>query len=295
MNIFQWFFSVGYKQGVFWALMICVFSVTNDVLMCFLGDRLPVIEISFFRFLFSMLTALPFMVRQGGLGMFQTKMPWMHVWRAVLGASALGLTCYSVNIMPLAENTTIMFAEPLFFLPCAFFLLKEKVDTSRWLATGIGFLGLIIILQPTSDVLNVRAFVPMTAAFLFALLNVMAKKMVNKEKDVTMLFYFGLGTTLFAAFPLPFFWVMPEWSELFWLAVLGAGGNLIQVCLFRAYASTDASALAPFRYAEFIVSASFGFVFFGQIPALIVGVGALVIAAAACYITIVETRKERAA
>lgn len=291
--MFHWFVTHGYRQGVFWALMISVFSITNDVLMRFLGDRLPVVEISFFRFLFSMLTALPFMLSQGGWEMLHTKAPWLHVWRAIIGASALGLCCYSVNIMPLAENTTIMFAEPLFFLPCAYFWLKEKVDTSRWLATGVGFLGLLVILQPTGEVWNVYAFVPMTAAFLFALLNVLAKKMVHDEKYSTMLFYFGLGTTLCAAVPLPFYWITPEWTELFWLAVLGGGGNMIQVCLFRAYAATDASALAPFRYAEFIVAAGFGYAFFGQIPTMIIGLGALIIMAATCYITIIETRKER--
>lgn len=293
--MFHWFLEHGYKQGVFWALMISVFSITNDVLMKHLGDRLPVIEISFFRFLFCMLTALPFILSQGGVKMLKTQAPWLHVWRALLGAAALGLTCYSVNIMPLAENTTIMFAEPLFFLPCAYFWLKEKVDTSRWLATGVGFLGLIVILQPTGDVLNVHAFIPMGAAFLFALLNVLAKKMVHNEHNVTMLFYFGLGTTLCAAIPLPFYWVTPNWNELFWLVLLGGGGNMIQVCLFLAFAATDASALAPFRYAEFIVAACFGYLFFDQIPTPIIGIGALIIMAATCYITVIETRKERTA
>ena len=287
----RWFISKVYAQGVFWAVMISVVSVTNDVLMRFLGERLHVVEISFFRFFFSMLSVLPFMFTRG-LEPFKTTQPKMHALRAVLGAMALGLCCYSVNIMPLSENTTIMFAEPLFFLPLAFLILKEKVDAPRWIATMIGFIGLMIILRPGTDAFHMVAFVPMSAAILFALSNVMVKKMTG-EHAFTMLFYFGIGTTLFAFIPLLFFWQIPTLSELGLLLVLGIGGNMIQVCLFRAFAATDASALAPFRYVEFIVAAIFGYLFFSQIPTVWVFGGAALITASTFYITVVETRKER--
>lgn len=287
----RWFFSKGYAQGVFWAIMISVCSVTNDVLMRFLGERLHVVEISFFRFLFTMLTVLPIMLYKGKT-IFYTKQPMMHFWRAIIGAAALGLCCFSVNIMPLSENTTIMFAEPLFFLPLAFIILKEKVDASRWIATMVGFIGLLVILQPGADTFRIVALVPMTAALLFAILNILAKKMIQNENSLSLLFYFGLGTTLIAAVPLPFFWQMPTLNELFWLCLLGIGGNMIQVCLFRAFAATDASALAPFRYFEFIVSALFGFIFFAQVPTVIVLCGAMLIIASTFYITVIEKRKE---
>jgi S-adenosylmethionine uptake transporter len=287
----RWFISRGYAQGVFWAVMISVFSVTNDVLMRFLGERLHVVEISFFRFFFSMLSVLPFMLSRGWAP-FKTTQPMMHALRAVLGATALGLCCYSVNIMPLSENTTIMFAEPLFFLPLAFILLKEKVDAPRWIATMVGFVGLMVILRPGTDAFHTVAFVPMTAAILFALSNVMVKKMTG-EHALTMLFYFGVGTTLFALIPLLFFWEIPTFNELGLLIMLGIGGNMIQVCLFRAFAATDASALAPFRYVEFIISAIFGYLFFSQIPTVWVLSGAALITASTFYITVVETRKER--
>ncbi len=290
---FKWFVSKGYSQGVFWAVMISVVSVTNDVLMRFLGERLHPVEISFFRFFFSMVSILPLMVSSGST-LFKTQRPMMHVLRAVLGALALGLCCYSVNIMPLSENTTIMFCEPLFFLPLAYILLKEKVDAPRWIATIVGFIGLMIILRPGTDAFRVVAFVPMTAAILFALSNVMVKKMTGEHAS-TMLFYFGVGTTLFALIPLPFFSEMPTLSELGLLVLLGIGGNMIQVCLFRAFSATEASALAPFRYVEFIISALFGYLLFSQIPTVWIFGGAALITLSTFYITIMETRKEKRA
>lgn len=289
--VFGWFIRRGYFQGVFWALMICLVSSTNDVLMRFLGERLHVVQIVFFRFLFSTLTVLPLMFKCEK-NLFKTTQPKTHALRAVVGALALGLCCLSVNIMPLAENTAIMFCEPLFFLPMAYFLLKEKVDKSRWIATCLGFIGLLVIVQPGMDSFRSEAFVPMAAAMLFAYLCVMAKQMITTEHTLTLLFYFGLGTTLFAALLLPFFWVVPTLNELIFLVLLGVGANLIQVCLFRAYAATDASALAPFRYTEFLFAGTFGFLFFGQIPDMSIILGASVIGLSAFYISYMETKKE---
>ena len=291
--VIGWFVRRGYLQGVFWALMICLVSSTNDVLMKFLGERLHVVQIVFFRFLFSALTVLPLMLRHEK-NLFKTDQPKTHALRAIVGALALGLCCLSVNIMPLAENTAVMFCEPLFFLPMAYFLLKEKVDKNRWIATIMGFIGLLVIIQPGMDSFRREAFVPMAAAMLFAYLCVMAKRMITTEHTLTLLFYFGLGTTIFAGLFLPFFWIMPTLYELGFLVFLGVGANLIQVCLFRAYASTDASALAPFRYTEFFFAGTFGFLFFGQIPDLSIILGAGVIGLSAFYISYMETKKENA-
>lgn len=289
--VFGWFIRKGYLQGVFWALMICLVSSTNDVLMRFLGERLHVVQIIFFRFLFSTLSVLPFMLHHQA-NLFKTAHPKNHALRAIIGALALGLCCLSVNIMTLAENTAIMFCEPLFFLPMAYFLLKEKVDKNRWIATLVGFIGLLIIVQPGMDSFRLHAFVPMAAAILFAYLCVMAKQMISTEHTLTLLFYFGLGTSVFAGIFLPFFWVSPTLHELGLLILLGVGANLIQVCLFRAYAATDASALAPFRYTEFLFAGTFGFLFFGQIPDLSILFGAGIIGLSAFYISYMETKKE---
>ncbi len=292
LPVLGWFVRRGYLQGVFWALMICLVSSTNDVLMRFLGERLHVVQIVFFRFLFSALTVLPLMLRHEK-NLFKTDQPKTHALRAIVGALALGLCCLSVNIMPLAENTAIMFCEPLFFLPMAYFLLKEKVDKNRWMATLLGFIGLLVIIQPGMDSFRREAFVPMAAAMLFAYLCVMAKRMITTEHTLTLLFYFGVGTTIFAGMFLPFFWVTPTLYELVFLVFLGIGANLIQVCLFRAYAATDASALAPFRYTEFFFAGTFGFLFFGQVPDLSIILGAGVIGLSAFYISYMETKKEK--
>ncbi|MDR2667084.1 MAG: DMT family transporter, partial [Holosporales bacterium] len=191
----NWFTQTGLKQGIFWAAMIYLVGTLNDVLAKFLGDRLHAVEVAFFRFFFSTVTALiPMMCSKNN--MFRSKLHSWHIVRGLLGTIALGLCCFSVNIMPLAENTTILFSEALFMLPLSYIFLKERVNAKEIIATIIGFLGLIIIFRPNAENMNLMAVIPTLAALLFAIMNIMIKKMIDsRENTLTMLFYFGLYTT----------------------------------------------------------------------------------------------------
>lgn len=295
--LFAWFFKPGYLQGVFWANMISVVAVSNDVIMRSLGNAeaaagapLPIVEISFFRFLFSMLVLLPFMMGNN-FSLFKTKIPGMHALRGIVGAAAIGLCCWSVNVMPLAQSSSLMFVQPLFFLVMAYFILKEHVNRARWIATLAGFMGVIYIIRPGTESFDIYSFIPLGAAVLFATLDLMAKKMIVNEKSLTLLFYFGLATTLIAApFVIPV-WQTPTMTELGYLCLLGIGGNLIQVCLFLAFSATEASALMPFRYVEFVIASLFGYLFFSQLPTLTLLIGSSVIIASAFYLSYSEMKK----
>ena len=291
VNPFSWFMRKGYPQGAFWAVMITLVSVTNDILMRLLGAGLDIIQISFFRFFFGMLAVIPLMLSHGTT-LFKTSRPWMHFWRAILGVCAIGGACYSVNLMPLSDNTIIMSSQPFFFLPMAVIFLREKVDLSRWIAILIGFIGLLIMFQPGAEALRIVALVPIAAAIFFAMSDVVAKKMVTTENTQTMLFYFAVGTTVITLIPAMLVWQTPSWYQLGMLALLGIGGNLIQVCMIRAFSATEASALSPFRYVEFVFAALFGFVFFLEIPTIVTLAGASFIIAGTAYISYYETRKE---
>ena len=275
--MFVWFAEKGVKQGIFWAIMIYLVSSLNDVLMKFLGDRLHSVEIVFFRFLFSAVIVLvPILLSQKNL--FKSSMHMMHATRGVLGAIGLALCCYSLNIMPMAENTTILFSEALFMLPLASYFLKEKVSSKSWIATIIGFTGLVIMYRPSAASLNLKAIVPTFAALLFAISSIMIKKMIDKrENTLTMLFYFGLYTTILSGIFVPFYWETPNFRELWLILLLGFGANLIQLFLFLAYRATTASNISPIRYVELPFAILFGFAFFNQIPEVAALIGAALI------------------
>lgn len=272
--MFNWFVERGLRQGIFWAILVYLVCSLNDVLMVVLGDKFHFVEISFFRFLFSAIMVF-ITIMFSNPKLLKTKIHGMHAVRGTLGGIALALCCLSVNILPLAENTTILFAEALFILPMAMIFLKEKVTMKSWVATGVGFIGLIVMFRPHLHDFNYFAIIPTVAAFLFAIISIMFKFMVDKkEHNLTMLFYFGLYTTILSGIFVPFFWKTPNLTELFYLLVLGIGASLLQLFLFLAYRATAASAISPIRYIELPFSILFGFMIFGQIPDKITIIGA---------------------
>jgi S-adenosylmethionine uptake transporter len=246
--------------------MIYLIGTLNDTLAKFLGNRLHATEIAFFRFFFSAIIAMVPMVCSKN-NLFKSKRHSWHLMRGLLGAIALGLCCFSVNIMPLAENTTILFSEALFMLPLSYIFLKEKINAREIIATIIGFSGLIIIFRPNANNVNLTAIIPTVAALLFAVMNIIIKKMVdNKENTLTMLFYFGLYATIVSGVIVPFYWIPPSAKEIWLIIFLGLGANLIQLFIFLAYRATTASSISPMRYTELPFAVLFGFMFFGQIP-----------------------------
>ncbi len=287
-----WLFRKGFPQGATWACLTALVSILNDVIARKAGCRLNGLEISFFRFLFSMLTVLPFMLYKG-LDSFKTSNPKLHVYRAVLGVAAIALYTFAVLLLPLNEVTTFSFTQPFFVLPLAALFLGEKSHKNRWIAALVGFVGILIVLNPTGDQFNVLGFIPMGAAFLFAGLDVLAKRMVSSETTMTLLFYFALGTTLAALPAALVVWETPTLTELFWLFLLGSGANLIQVCLFRAFHAAEASSLAPFRYVELIFASLFGYFLFGEILKFNTVLGAIIIIASTLYLTYSETLLKR--
>lgn len=289
----QWLSSKGYKQGVVWAVLTAFVSVSNDVITKFVGTRLDGLEVSFFRFFFSMVTVLPFMMGKGG-ALFRTQQPMLHFWRAVLGCAAIALFIYSLILLPFADVNVLSYTQPLFFMPLAILFLREKIASNRWIAAIFGFIGIVIVMQPGTETFTLAIFIPILSTLLFAMLDILAKKMVTiQEHPTTMLFYFALGTTLAAFIPALYVWKTPTVTELFWLFCLGGGANLIQVCLFRAFAATEASALAPFRYTELIFVTLFGWLFFQTFPSKSTLLGAVFIISSTLYMTYAELRKRK--
>lgn len=272
----NWFSEKSVKQGIFWGILIYLVSAINDVLSKILGSRLHFIEISFFRFLFSIIVLIPIIFFKKEL--LKTKLHSLHLVRGVLGSIALALCCFSVSKIPLAENTIILFTESLFVLPLSWIFLKEKIKLRAIIATIIGFSGLLIMFNPKVTNINILAIIPTVAAFLFAVMDIMIKEMVDlRENQLTMLFYFGLYTTVCSGLFVPFVWQTPNLHEIYLIFLLGIGANLIQVFIFLAYRATEASNLSVVRYIELPFVILFGYTFFGQIPTMYSILGAVLI------------------
>lgn len=289
----SWFTSPGYLQGVFWFCCMCFCSALNDTLVKHTGTRLDPLEVAFFRFLFSTLTLLPFMLARGKQA-FVTQHIGAHAIRGTLLFLAMIPWCYGVIALPLTLATTISFTTPLFVLMGAALFLKEKVGWQRSIATAVGFLGILVSFQPSLSGFNITALFLVTSTVMFATLDIINKHLLNADEGfLPMLFYSALGTAILSLPLGVLYWKTPLWSELACLFMLGTSANLLLFCLLKAIAACDISALQPLRYTELVFSGLFGFALFQEIPATSTLIGATLIIPATLYIGYYETRQQR--
>lgn len=239
-----------------------------------------------------MLSVLPFMLRRGAL-YFKSHCFKMHTWRAVLGAMALGVNAFAVIRVPLLKNTCISFTEPLLVLSLAAVFLREKIDSARLGCTLLGLLGIVVVTYQDFSTFNVWIALPILSTLMYAIITLVARKLADEDPIPTMLFYFSLGTSLLLLIPALMTWSPVSLKQLGLLALLGMGGNLIQVCMFKAFEASDVSALMPLRYLELVFTFLFGYFLFHQVPAGTTWIGSVIIIASAMLITILEKRKER--
>lgn len=285
-----------YYTAIFFLFCMMALSTLNDVISKFIGQRLHSLEVNFFRFLFSLITLIPFAIKKG-IKVFATSQPKFNICRGILGALSFAFYVYSLTALPLVEVITILWTVPLFVLVLSHIFLHEKVNSSRWFATIFGFLGLAVITLYNSNTTfswKLIYIFPIIASLLFASQDVLIKKIISKDSKLTTLLYFAAITTFLTAIPTYFIWINPNIYELSLLFLLGISANLIQLCLFKAFTYAELSALAPYRYLEFIFSAIAGFIFFFEIPEYNVIIGATILIPSTLYLAYTEHRKKKA-
>lgn len=246
-----------------WFMLSLVVSCGNDAIMKYMGTYMSPWQVAFFRCLFGTGSLLPLMLYHGPVS-FQTPRPWLHVLRGGLLFIAISLWSHGVKAAPMTTATIMSFTVPIFVLLLAPIFLQEHVTWPMWLATLLGFGGIVLVLQPSHWSFPSALFV--LAAMLFGLLDIINKKYVTQEPMLCMLFYSTLVAMVLLALPAIYAGPMPRSHALWWLLILGISSNLILYCLLKAFALASASALAPFRYLELLISMGVGYVLFQELP-----------------------------
>jgi S-adenosylmethionine uptake transporter len=275
-----------------WFLLHVLMSSFNDCLAISLGATLPAFEIVFFRFFFSMLVLLPFMFEQGK-GAFKTEHIPVHMARGALLFGGIAIWVMCLGQVPMVMVTIMGFTIPIFFIILASFLLKEEIGQRRLLITIVGFLGVLLVVSPTSSDFKPISLLLLPAVIFFALLDVINKKFISKESTINMLFYSSLFTCLFSLIPAVYKgFIMPSLMDLSLCLALGSGANLILYALLKSFSLADASSLAPLRYVELIFSSIFGYLFFNQIPGKSLYLGAFIIISCNLLLIYLENSKK---
>jgi len=270
-----------------------VASVTVFVAMASLikaaSREVPPGEAVFFRSFFAIPVILVWLAMQGHLhDGLRTRNPLAHVWRGLVGTSAMGLGFAGLGLLPLPEVTAIGYAAPILVVVLAAMFLGEEVRLFRLSAVALGMLGVLIVLTPRLTVLGDAVEVEQTlgavlvlgGAFFAALAQVFVRKMVQIEKTAAIVFYFSVTASILSLLTIPYGWVWPSPIVLVMLLFCGLLGGIGQILLTSAYRFADVSVIAPFEYASMLLAITSGYFFFHEVPtsSTILG-GAIVIAA----------------
>lgn len=282
--------TLTYLRGISWFVLSLLISVANDSFAKHLSGNLDSNQVAFFRFFFGVITLLPFMIYRGKEA-FKTNRFFMHISRGAILYVAISLWIYSLSIVPIVVATLTTFVVPLFVLVLAPIFLKEKISRPLLIATVLGFFGVLVVLEPNSSAFNPSSLLMLVSAFMFASLDIINKKFVQKESMLSMLFYSALVTALLGFFPALESWKQPSTQDLITCLFLGAGGNLILFFLLKAFSLVPASSVAPYRYLELIFSGIVGYLFFAEVPTVYSVIGAAIIVPATLYVAYKQINK----
>jgi len=193
--------------------------------------------------------------------------------------------------MPFASCVVINNTMPFFKMAFAQAILGEKVGKERWLASLAGFIGCLVVFNPTAATFKPQSLVLIFSAMCFAMLDIFNKKYSTSETITSMLFYGSVATAVIAAFKAVPTWVPVTGSQLGLIAILGVGANMLLYCLLKAFNYVDASATCPYRYTEFVLSAIVGFLLFKESPSSSTLIGSCIILPSVVYTAMIETRE----
>ncbi len=202
----------------------------------------------------------------------------LQVFRGVLLAGEICVAVFSFTILGLIESQAVFICYPLLVAALSGPVLGETVGWRRWLAIGVGCVGVLIILQPGMGVFNPWAIVPLISALMFALYGLLTRYAARRDSTATSFFWTGVsGAVAMTAIGL-WFWEPMEGRDWYWMALLCVTGVLGHWLLIKCYEMAEASAVQPFAYFHLMWSAILGITIFDETlrPAVVAGTALIV-------------------
>jgi len=289
----QWAGMPPNLRGACWMLLSCLgFSVMASFVKM-AGHRVSPFEVTFFRCFFGLLALAPVIAWQG-FGGLRTRHLGMHAWRGILGAIGMGCAYFGLSRMPMATYNALSFSKPLFAVLLAIIILHETVRWRRWAATGLGFVGVLIMMRPGTAAFDPNGLFALGDALTIAILITVLKRLPPYEKPLAMLFYFGIIASPLALLPALIDWQWPDATTWALLAAIGCSGALSQYWWIMAFRTGEASAIAPFDYSRLLFTGIIGLLFFSEVPDVWTIAGAALIVASTVYIARREAQLDRA-
>jgi len=285
--------SKNHLGAVYMILSVLFFSFMDILIK--VTDEYDVGQIMFFRALFGLIPIFFLIPKNRMKNFYKTKNIKLHFFRSFFGAIAMAAIFIGLRNLQLAEVTALAFSGPLWVVLFSMFFLSEKIRLKRWIAVGLGFIGVIIISKPGFDNLNFYYIYPIIFCIGFAGVSILIRKLTLAGEPVWLIaFYFSLVSGLGGLLTIPLgLWKMPNTYDFMQLILIGLLGGTANLLLTQSYKLAEVTLTTPLKYLSLVIAIIFGFYFFEEIPSIHTLSGAALIVVSSAIIFIRENQLKK--
>lgn len=274
--------------GVIALLISTALFPISDTFAKLLTAQLPAVEVAWLRYLVFLVIAAPLLLR--GRDAVRTARPGLQVVRAMFAGVSTLLAILSFSFLPVAESTAIGFVAPVIVTALAALVLKERISARRWGAALLGFIGVMIIVQPGTAAFKPASLIPLVCSFCSAS-SIITTRMARDERiDTTLIYTAAIGFILLSG-AVVFSWHGLTGPQIAVGALVGFFATVASLFQIYAYRFAPASLLVPFTYSQLLWASGLGYLTFGSLPGPAMWIGAAVIAGAGIVTAWSESRR----
>ena len=271
-------------------LLAWVFLPFMDGIAKYLSADMPVLQITWARYFFTVAFTLPIMFFFFNKQLTWSEKPKLQIIRGIILLCANIWFFYSISVISLAKALTLAFIAPLIVTALSPVILSERVGVRRWTAVIVGFIGTLVVIRPGFVELNLASFAALGTGVMYGFYLLITRKLSTSDNPLLTLLLTGLTGVIIISFAIPFVWVQPTLNQWYLMGSIGVFAIIGHLFLILSLKYADASKLAPFSYFEIITNILIGYYFFSNFPDSWTFLGLFIIVCSGIYISRRETR-----
>ena len=273
------------RLGILLMIITTIVFASQDGLSKYLATEYNVYMVVMIRYWFFAAFVISMSSRRtGGIKrVAKTKSPILQIFRSVILVAEMCITILAFTLLGLAETHAIFASYPLIIAMLSGPILGEYVGWRRWLAISVGFIGILIILNPGNGIFSPYALVPLAGAILFALYGLLTRYVGQYDNSSASFFWTGVVGSIAMTIIGLNYWDPVSKSDWSIMLLLSASGVVGHYLLIKCYEVAEASAVQPFAYLQLIWASMIGIIIFGEQITTNVLIGACIIVGAGLF------------
>ena len=272
--------STGIIFGILAYFCFSILDATQKTLILYHS----VFQLLLVKYFFVLFLSLIESKRKNNINFYKSKSIKLQIFRSLLSVIESGCFVLSFKYLSLADAHSVGSLAPVIVVALSAIFLKEKVSTKIWIAIFIGFIGVLIILRPTSSIFDPKALLPLLAAFVLGLYQVVTKKVSEHDTTETSLFYTSIIGIFIMSLLASNFWNPVSSSSYILFFIIGIFFSLGVYLQIIALSMARASIIQPFHYTLIFWAIILGYIFYNDIPDLFTIIGAVIITLSGIFV-----------